>query len=193
MTLISYKYKFIFLANMKCASTTIHKLLQDICEEKYIVSKKEKPLGRHDNAYKVKKYIESKGYNWEDFFVFTTIRNPYGRIVSCYKYEKLLKRVLPNFKQYVLRNLFLEEHFIDINNFIKDEESEELLVNKENIIKVENIDIELKKIIEKLELPISFDKLLKWNNTKEENTYTYDEHMMYHLKKQKISDFSYYY
>ena len=87
MTLISYRYKFIYLANKKCASTYVHTILKPFSDEVYMDTIYSKPLGKHDNARKVKKYIMSKGYLWKDFFVFTTIRHPLDRIVSCYFYE----------------------------------------------------------------------------------------------------------
>ena len=202
MTLISYRYKFIFLANMKCASTTIHKILGKFSDESYITSKFEKPIGRHDCALKVKTYIEEKGYNWDDFYVFTTIRNPYSRIASCYKYEQILKRKLPNFKDYVLTNRFLNEHFIDIMEFIGDEDGNPLIEDN-NIIRIEEMNQKLPLVLEHLEIPLELEIVPSYNRIdeflkndspikQELNNIRFDEAMIYHLKKMNINDFKYY-
>lgn len=188
MTLISYRYKFIFLANMKCGSSTVHMYFKDYADEIYISSVSEKPLGRHDNAVKVKRYIEKKGYNWNEFYVFTTIRNPLTRIKSCYCYEKQKKRNLPTFEMYVLNNLFLKEHFTPLNRFAY--KNRKLIVNK--VIRLEELFEELSKIATQLNIQLTQNK--RYNVGKRKRKLIFTDRMVQHLKsnKQLKCDLKYY-
>lgn len=107
MTLISFKYKFIFIANPKCGSTTIHQLLQPYSDITSMVSIHDKPFSKHASASRVKEILEENKFfgrkmKWEDFYVFTTIRNPYRKLESAYAFtmetqaKKSSQRALEN-------------------------------------------------------------------------------------------------
>ena len=194
MTLISHKHRFIFLANPKCASTSIHEFLRPYSDKSYTLSVYQKPLGTHSNARQVKKYIERKGKNWNDYFVFTTIRNPLSRIKSCYYYEidffqnrdpiDLFTPTPKDFKKYVLGNWFTKR-FIDVIKFTSDENNNSL-VNK--IIKVEDIDKEMPIILKEIGLELDWVNFKAKNISKKKKTLTFDNEMIEHIKKIRPND-----
>ncbi|MEZ5003499.1 MAG: sulfotransferase family 2 domain-containing protein [Chitinophagales bacterium] len=198
MTLISHKHKFVFLANPKCASTSIHEFLRPYSDKAFTISVYQKPLGTHAYAKEVKRYLEKRDYQWEDYFVFTTIRNPLNRIKSCYYYERdfwqnkdpidLFIRTPKDFKKYVLGNWY-NRRFIDINRFTSDNNGINI-VNK--IIKVEDIDVEMPIILKQIGIPVNWKDLEKKNISKKTNKVTFDEEMIEHVKKTKPNDCSYY-
>ena len=113
MTIISFHYKYIFIANPKTGSTSIH----DVLSSKFtkpgdIVAKKsvhEKPIGKHDSVQKVHDFLKARGIRMEDFFVFSFRREPCARMVSCYNYEfhnkwyrPILNPLLVDFKDHYL-------------------------------------------------------------------------------------------
>lgn len=91
MTIISFHYKYIFIANPKTGSTSIH----DLLSKKYtkpgdIIAKKsihEKPIGKHDTYEKIKQYLTEKNQNIDDFYIFSFIREPFKRLISSFNYE----------------------------------------------------------------------------------------------------------
>lgn len=198
MTLISHKHKFVFLANPKCASTSIHEFLRPFSDKAFTISVYQKPLGTHAYAKEVKRYLEKRNYKWEDYFVFTTIRNPLNRIKSCYYYERdfwqnkdpidLFIRTPKDFKKYVLGNWY-NRRFIDINRFTSDNNGINI-VNK--IIKVEDIDVEMPIILKQIGIPVNWKDLEKKNISKKTNKVAFDDEMIEHVKKTKPNDCSYY-
>lgn len=198
MTLISHKHKFVFLANPKCASTSIHEFLRPYSDKAFTISVYQKPLGTHAYAKEVKRYLEKRNYKWEDYFVFTTIRNPLNRIKSCYYYERdfwqnkdpidLFIRTPKDFKKYVLGNWY-NRRFIDINRFTSDNNGINI-VNK--IIKVEDIDVEMPIILKQIGIPVNWKDLEKKNISKKTNKVAFDDEMIEHVKKTKPNDCSYY-
>lgn len=198
MTLISHKHKFVFLANPKCASTSIHEFLRPFSDKAFTISVYQKPLGTHAYAKEVKRYLEKRNYKWEDYFVFTTIRNPLNRIKSCYYYERdfwqnkdpidLFIRTPKDFKKYVLGNWY-NRRFIDINRFTSDNNGINI-VNK--IIKVEDIDVEMPIILKQISIPVNWKDLEKKNISKKTNKVAFDDEMIEHVKMTKPNDCSYY-
>ena len=80
---ISHKYKFIFLSRWKCASEAIRHCLDAYSD---IVSSQEYPYYHHTTALKLKEHFLSQGWNWDDYYVFLSIRNPWEMLVSLYCY-----------------------------------------------------------------------------------------------------------
>lgn len=154
MTIINFKYKFVFLANKKCASTTLHQILKKyggLVSDQSIYSR---PIGKHDNLMEVKAYLKSQGYNYRDFKFLTTIRNPFDRIYSSYKYEVLCKYLNPSeitLEEYYLKGRYYR-HFQEINFFTMGSDSNNL-----KIIRVEdlesNFDKEIKEIFDWIDIP----------------------------------------
>lgn len=198
MTLISHKHKFVFLANQKCASTTLHEMFRPYADKAYTFSVYQKPLGTHSDAKTVKRYLEKRGYKWEDYYVFTTIREPFSRIKSMFRYESkwkhhkditdLIRQIPADFKSYVMGDWFFKR-FVDIADFCGDENRKQL-VNE--IIKVEELDEKVPALIERLGLPIDIDGLPHMNVTGKKKSLDYDEEMSAHLRSFNFTDFDYY-
>ena len=131
MTIIHFKKKYIFIANKKTGSTSIHDILKkdspDICSTKTV---HERPIGKHDNYIQIKKFLDSKNMDINQFYIFGFVRNPITRMKSCYKYEhkkkmsnvKNLKMNSKDFNHYIKKDLNL--HFDGIDTVFYNHERE---------------------------------------------------------------------
>lgn len=198
MTLISHKHKFIFLANQKCASTSIHEFLRPYSDKAYTIWIHQKPLGTHATAAEVKKYMEKRKYNWEDYFVFTTIREPFSRIKSCYYYEidfsvnrdltDLFRPTPKDFKKYVMGDWFMKR-FLDIEKFTCDKQGNNLV---SKIMRIEDATKEMPEILKKLGINEDWNAEEARNISKKPHPVSYDEEMKEHIYSFGFNDFKYY-
>ena len=88
---ISHKYKYIFLAKPKSASSTMRQLLDSYCDVKHTPFKKLKEknlLGKEFYAHmpisEVQEVFKEKQWDINEYSPFVTVRNPFTRIVSVY-------------------------------------------------------------------------------------------------------------
>jgi len=96
--LISHKHKFVIIDIPKTGSRSFRESLLplgilDACGEPNLDSE----FYQHDGAIRVKKQFAKNDWNWNDYFKFTTVRNPWARYFSFFKYfksygEKYLRR-----------------------------------------------------------------------------------------------------
>lgn len=95
---IDTKNKVIYFANPKTGSTSLRKLMDKYCDFS-IIKHLENHNMFHDhwsmNMYKVIFDSKLKITQLNDYFSFTTIRNPWNRIVSAFKYQKCDKNGYP--------------------------------------------------------------------------------------------------
>lgn len=83
---ISHKYKFVFFSKPKCASTSIRKALDPYSD---IVSEdRNKHFHHHVPPIVLKKHFEQQGWDWDSYFKFICVRNPWDMLVSLYHYGK---------------------------------------------------------------------------------------------------------
>ena len=80
---ISHKHKFVFLSNPRCGSTSIRSILKKYSD---ILSTRGYPYYHHTGARELKRHFEEQGWNWEEYTIITTIRNPWDRVVSIWHY-----------------------------------------------------------------------------------------------------------
>ena len=121
MTLISNKYKFIYIKTCRTSSTATQLYLEKFCDEKYEKSKKvpgvynSDELYNHSNALEIKDYLykNNRGHIWETYKKITVIRDLYANIYSNYGWRLLRKNGI----QYDNVNNFIENE--DINDIIK--------------------------------------------------------------------------
>lgn len=90
----STKHKFVYLANPKCASTSFRKALQPFSDIKSRPRGGEDSapnhpaISNHSTAKQVRDLFLERGWGWDDYFVFTTIRNPWSKVWSTFNYGK---------------------------------------------------------------------------------------------------------
>ena len=80
---ISHRYKFIFISKPRCASTTLRTLLDPYSD---IFSDSKPPYHHHATALELKLHFDEMKWNWSDYFIFTTVRNPWEMMGSYYKF-----------------------------------------------------------------------------------------------------------
>jgi len=88
--LISHKHKFVFIHISKNAGTSISKVLSPYSEIKATnLHKRKYALYRqHTTASQLKTIFENHGWDWNEYFSFGIVRNPWARIVSKYEFWK---------------------------------------------------------------------------------------------------------
>ena len=79
---ISHKDKWIFLANPKCASSTLNVILKK--QEEVVVY--DSADVNHMRYVECKQFLANQGLNIDAYFVFSFVRNPWDKIVSFYKW-----------------------------------------------------------------------------------------------------------
>ena len=95
--IISTEYKIIYLSNCKCASSCIRQRFMPINNTK-LVEEVENACNNNPHApyEKIKQYLKlNHNIDTDQFFRFSTIRNPWERVVSLYKYCKPDKNGVP--------------------------------------------------------------------------------------------------
>jgi hypothetical protein len=80
---LSAKHRFIALANPRCGSTSIRHAINEYSD---IRSGGNCRLSHHCALRTVEPLVNALGFKIEEFFVFTTVRNPWDRAVSIYHY-----------------------------------------------------------------------------------------------------------
>jgi hypothetical protein len=122
MAYINNKLKALFLHNVKCGGSYVKKILMDYYgfEGLFIENHKDADINSNNKIDNCKYLIlnQYKGIKkYENFFIFTFVRNPYDKIYSAYLY---LKRKLreENFEK--IHNIQEnKDFFIDFNTFIR--------------------------------------------------------------------------
>lgn len=89
---ISTDHKFIFFANPKTGSESVRKMLDPYSDIKDKRSDESSEFTSHMSPKRVKALFEKKGWNYNDFFKFVFIRNPWDKMVSLYEMKYSGKR-----------------------------------------------------------------------------------------------------
>ena len=85
---ISHQYKFIFFANPKTGSESVREILapySDIQSVTYATRNIENPFYSHITPQEVKTLFSERGWNFDEYFKFTFVRNPWAKLVSLYE------------------------------------------------------------------------------------------------------------
>lgn len=77
------KHRFVALANPRCGSTSIRRAVDQYSD---LRSGGNCRLSHHCALRTVEPLISALGFDLKEFFVFTTVRNPWDRAVSIYHY-----------------------------------------------------------------------------------------------------------
>jgi hypothetical protein len=158
---ISHKHRFIFLSKPRCASESIRSILDKYSD---IKSSDKYPYHHHTSALELKQYFKKNGWNWDEYFKFISIRNPWDMLVSLYHYskpdlnglyfwerKKNGKTYQPNnpmtFEDWINKNNF---YYWTLNRFILDEKGEWLV---DLIIRTEELSEGMRRFFNELNLP----------------------------------------
>jgi hypothetical protein len=113
---ISHKYKFVFLSNPKTGSESVRHLLDPYSDIK-AEDKKTRPFRVHSTAVETRDIFRAKGWDFDAYYTFTFVRNPWARLVSAYEmiYGKHVAIHNPSLSKAFLRRLkFLKTQCIRI-------------------------------------------------------------------------------
>ena len=113
---ISHKYKFVFLSNPKTGSESVRYILDPYSDMK-AEDEKTRPFHVHSTAAETREVFRSKGWNFDDYYTFTFVRNPWDRLVSIYEmiYGKHVAINNPSLSRAFLRRLkFMKTRFIRV-------------------------------------------------------------------------------
>jgi hypothetical protein len=84
---ISHEYKFIFFSFPKTGSESVRAMLEpysDIHGVPYWEKSDEHPFYSHISPAEVKALFVERGWNYDEYYKFTFVRNPWARLVSLY-------------------------------------------------------------------------------------------------------------
>jgi hypothetical protein len=84
---ISHKHKFVFIAPPKTASSSVRKSLNPFSDIRSC-GDVSSSLYYHVKPEKLKKYFEDKNWNWDEYYKFAFVRNPWSRCVSKWEYRR---------------------------------------------------------------------------------------------------------
>jgi hypothetical protein len=89
MTIIDYSKKYIFISNMKTASTYINNIFAEFKPDILLDNSvnQYKSIGKHSSYLKLKHFLKENSYDINDFYIFFFIREPVSRLISCFNYE----------------------------------------------------------------------------------------------------------
>lgn len=170
MSRISHKYKFIFFAYPKTGSTSIRDTLNtfsDICATTFSKRTPEQPFYSHITAQETKDLFAERGWDFDSYFKFVVVRNPYSRLVSLYNMTDVNKCSFPHWVENINSNTKTDKVLSmgkwKINGLLPllqfAGNGTNLLVDK--VVCLENIDTELPAIFKQLGItvPASIPKL----------------------------------
>lgn len=163
MSRISHKHKFIFFSFPKTGSESVRSILDPYSDIKAVTKSeitKENPFYSHITPNETKKIFESKGWNYNEYYKFTCVRNPYERLMSLYKmkyktfdqnsFSKWVRTLRPNSK---IRGDWYKNGIITFKNFISDPDGNVLV---DEVIKLEEININLPILLNKFGIKIGY-------------------------------------
>ena len=202
--MICFERKFIFIHIPKCAGTAIELALFD--KKSHNI----KNLYGHPNPYQQDGLQHLKGYqikqeisqqDFDSFFKFTFVRNPWDRVISNYHHFKVceergdhqISKNIKNFEEFVKKRLFNDGvvHLNKASDFIMDQ-NKNVLVNF--IGRFENLENDFKVICDKIGLKnICLREHNRSNRDKDYTKYYSDEtkEIVGNVYKEDIERFEY--
>jgi hypothetical protein len=92
MVVLSEKHKYIYIVNPKTGSTSVRNLLLHKLKQSSLLQNNFNDNNKydihHNNTVLTKDMCSKLNKNYNDYFSFTTIRNPWEKMVSLYFYAK---------------------------------------------------------------------------------------------------------
>ena len=163
MSRISHKHKFIFFAFPKTGSESVRQMLDPYSDIKAVHKSKitkDNPFYTHITPEETKKIFIKKGWNFDDYFKFACIRNPYSRLLSLYNMT-FKNSAPPHFSDWILTlhphskergNWFLNGQLAFIDYISEKNASGDRIILVDDVIKLEEINDQLPKLLLKLNI-----------------------------------------
>jgi hypothetical protein len=153
--IISPKYKFVFIANPKSGSATIHYTLLDCIKDKELINESRHRLG--DKHLSCSALIEQRP-QYKNYFKFAFVRNPWHRVVSWYFFEKKCKNSRRNtsnisFKDYINDSKCKNGIWANIQQY-----QYEFTKNCDFIGRTENLKEDFNIVCDKIQIPTMMKK-----------------------------------
>ena len=209
--IISHKLKYVFIHIPKTGGTSIRTLIthhpkmfkpdvaghwHGITEEHYAkFPNVSRELWTHSTAEEIKNWMTNNNYDWDDYFKFCFIRNPWDRMVSSYEYymqtitkqeqpDKRNLKIVSKYKTLPAERFILDKCKIDPIKKMALSKDGNLLVDF--IGKVEKMQSDIQYIVQKINPDL---KNTDWKLTKENTTVRgeyrnyYTENMINQVRK----------
>lgn len=148
----SINRKFVFVSNPKCGTTSIRKALNPFSN---IRSGKNKAFKNHWPARRIRKELAALGHDWNDFYSFMTIRNPWQKVASLYVYGLNTPTSVwhqpakdSNTLDEFVSNPVFASHAMTLKFMSMDKSGTKMLVN--DIIRLEDLDERQDALFERL-------------------------------------------
>ncbi|MEG4217486.1 sulfotransferase family 2 domain-containing protein [Microcoleus sp. Pol14C6] len=171
---ISHHHKFIYISKPKSASESIRQALDahsDIFSDEDFYS----PYYHHTTLRQLKKHFNDMGWDFNSYFKFTSLRNPWDMAVSLYFYNKVdinglafwhnspdyKPQQLMSFKEWVLKENMAWFH--TLQNFILDENGNNMV---DYVVRVENLNCDLDLVASQLGIKLNCPHLNKTSHKK---------------------------
>ena len=178
---ISYKHNCIFVHIPKCAGTSIEFALGMHGDQKNIgkiecknITKNEKTLFggslQHLSSTQIQKIIK----NYEEFFKFSFVRNPWDRAVSLSLFHSAEKQKDKDMSKSEFQKVLTDRMqssppwFKNQTDYITNKDGE---ITVDFIGRFENLEQDFKKIAEKIGVDKTLEKRMKLNRRKDEDYY----------------------
>jgi hypothetical protein len=183
--LVSFEYKFIFLKTFKTASTSTEIYFEQYCSdhereertisemisEKGIIGARNSEIKNnvnfynHMTAFEIKNKLDKNKF--DEYYKFCNVRNPFDLLVSNYYFFEKYRNI--RFDRFINNEIILNE--------IKDGICDIFTINSEIIlndfIRYEYLNDDIKKISEKLNLPITKRQIGHYVKSKSRDNYDY--------------------
>jgi hypothetical protein len=156
---ISFDKKIIFLSNPQCASTSIRRWLDPFSD---IKGSRVKAVKNHISASELVELSRSIDLQLDDFFVFSTTRNPWDKLVSRYYYGLRNPKSTWHARASLagsFKDFLLDEEVVRLSNKYKYENfmfhDGNLIVKA--VVRVESFYNDLKLIADRISVPLMQD------------------------------------
>jgi len=203
---LSHQHKFVYISIHKTASQSVRELLDPHSDIKSCAPRKT-ICYHHIPAKKMKDFFDEKQWNWNNYFKFTTVRNPWDRKLSTFSYLKRkaeqFKIKIPdgdgdwftqkvrridaecaNFKEYLKKYCEPSKKRNRQVDWVLDRQGNNML---DYIAKVENLEHDMKYAFKQMGLP---EPNIVHRNKSEHRPYTetYDEQWMIDAVAERYKD-----
>ncbi len=172
---VSHKNKWIFLAMPKTGSASIRSALDEFSDLKSVhITKRKKtqnPFYDHINLREVVSLFKNKNWDFESYYTFATIRNPWDRTVSLYYHARQHSWTKANFKKWLYKIKENGGFYESIYGKCSNKEGTYCL---DYILKFENLQEDFNTVCDKIGIP---RQELPHRNKSEHKDYTkyYDD------------------